>query len=113
MNRRNFLSLLAVGAPASIVAGRIGAIERLRTYFFAPPGGWQNFNYKYYRVLVPVGWHVDEIGLMTHDYTGQSKFTRYGVESGLPEGYVSYFWREGKIEVISYRHEIPTLISTA
>jgi hypothetical protein len=41
MNRRRFLSLLALGAPATVVAEKVGLIEKVRTYFFAPPGGWE------------------------------------------------------------------------
>jgi hypothetical protein len=40
MDRRRFLSLLAVGAPAAIVAERVGLLEKMRTYFFAPRAGW-------------------------------------------------------------------------
>jgi hypothetical protein len=40
MNRRRFLALLAVGAPAAVVAEKLGLIERARSYFFAPRGGW-------------------------------------------------------------------------
>lgn len=40
MNRRAFLSLFAVGAPAAVVAEKLGLVERLRSYFFAPRGGW-------------------------------------------------------------------------
>jgi hypothetical protein len=40
MNRRRFLSLLAVGAPAAVVAERLGLYDRIRSYFFAPIGGW-------------------------------------------------------------------------
>lgn len=41
MNRRRFLSLLAVGAPSAVVAEKLGLYERVRSYFFAPAGGWQ------------------------------------------------------------------------
>jgi hypothetical protein len=40
MNRRRFLALLAVGAPATVVAEKLGLLERARSYFFAPRGGW-------------------------------------------------------------------------
>src|SRR5579859_7506574 len=40
MDRRRFLSMLAVGAAASVVAPKMGILERLRSYFFAPRGGW-------------------------------------------------------------------------
>lgn len=40
MNRRRFLSLLSFGAPAAVVAEKLGLAQRIRTYFFAPAGGW-------------------------------------------------------------------------
>jgi hypothetical protein len=40
MNRRRFLSLLAVGAPSAVVAEKLGLVSRTRIYFFAPRGGW-------------------------------------------------------------------------
>jgi hypothetical protein len=41
MNRRNFLRLFGAGLPAVVVAEKIGLIERVRSYFFAPAGGWK------------------------------------------------------------------------
>ena len=40
MDRRKFLSLFALGAPAAVVAEKLGLLERMRSYFFAPRGGW-------------------------------------------------------------------------
>lgn len=40
MNRRAFLSFLAVGAAVSTVAPHAGFLEKIRSYFFAPRGGW-------------------------------------------------------------------------
>ena len=41
MNRREFLATLGIGAPAAVVAAKAGLFERVRSYFFAPKGGWQ------------------------------------------------------------------------
>ena len=41
MNRRSFLKLFSAGLPATVVAEKIGLIEKARKYFFAPKGGWQ------------------------------------------------------------------------
>ena len=40
MNRRGFLKLLGAGLPATVVAEKIGLVEKVRSYFFAPAGGW-------------------------------------------------------------------------
>lgn len=40
MNRRQFLAFLSVGAAAATVAPHVGLLERIRSYFFAPRGGW-------------------------------------------------------------------------
>jgi hypothetical protein len=40
MNRRSFLKLFGAGLPAVAVAEKLGLIERARSYFFAPKGGW-------------------------------------------------------------------------
>lgn len=41
MNRRKFLASLGIGAPAAVVAAKMGAFEAARKYFFAPKGGWR------------------------------------------------------------------------
>jgi hypothetical protein len=40
MNRRSFLKLVGAGLPAVVVAEKVGLIERVRSYFFAPAAGW-------------------------------------------------------------------------
>lgn len=40
MNRRQFLASLGIGAPAAVVAAKVGLFERVRKYFFAPKQGW-------------------------------------------------------------------------
>lgn len=47
MNRRNFLRLFGTGLPALAVAEKIGLVERVRSYFFAPKGGWRPTEYYY------------------------------------------------------------------
>jgi len=44
IDRRRFLSLLALGAPAAVVAEKLGLLSRLKTYFFAPRGGWSQWD---------------------------------------------------------------------
>lgn len=38
-DRRRFLALLAIGAPATVVGKRLASLARLKSYFFAPCGG--------------------------------------------------------------------------
>lgn len=40
MDRRQFLASLGIGAPAAVLAAKTGLFERVRSYFFAPRGGW-------------------------------------------------------------------------
>lgn len=40
MDRRKFISLLTLGCPATVVAEKLGLVDRIRSYFFAPKGGW-------------------------------------------------------------------------
>lgn len=42
MNRRSFLHIFGAGLPAVVVAEKFGLIERVRSYFFAPKGGWSS-----------------------------------------------------------------------
>jgi hypothetical protein len=40
MDRRSFLKVLGAGLPAIAIAEKVGLIERVRSYFFAPAAGW-------------------------------------------------------------------------
>lgn len=41
MNRRQFLASLGIGAPAAVLEAKLGLVERVRKYFFAPKCGWK------------------------------------------------------------------------
>ena len=40
MDRRGFLKLFGTGLPAAVVCEKVGLLERVRSYFFAPAAGW-------------------------------------------------------------------------
>lgn len=97
MNRRNFLSLVALGAPAAVIAPKLGLIERARKYFFAPSrrkcgslpaptlyGGARSGG----KVLSLKGWRVGPDRILSHD--GRTLWAHYTDDGSLGPGWVRY-----------------------
>jgi hypothetical protein len=63
MDRRKFLSMLAVGAPAAVIAPKLGLIEKARKYFFAPDVGWTISGSLYVRYP-----NAEQIAMQLEDY---------------------------------------------
>jgi hypothetical protein len=61
MNRRSFLKLVSAGLPAVAVAEKIGLIERVRSYFFAPKGGWKGLNISEEAVALQLEKYKDQL----------------------------------------------------
>lgn len=83
MNRRSFLHIFGAGLPAVVVAEKFGLIERVRSYFFAPKGGWNpNENWA---TLTRTWWEKD--GIWQADIVGTHVLQIRRLE-GLP------YWSE-------------------
>jgi hypothetical protein len=104
MNRRNFLSTLAVGAPAVLLAAKIAPLEAIKQDHRFQNNGASTGICK----LCGDGitglqhWGIAPDGLMSRD--GQDTFTYYRDDGG-PEGYVRYYYNERGIFEHRFRHD--------
>ena len=94
MNRRQFLASLGIGAPAAVLAAKMGLLERVRSYFFAPKRGWI-FNADPARIddLTLEHWGRIKLDQEVYDFDGMTLFPVYGADGGLSkETRVAYLY---------------------
>ncbi len=113
MNRRQFLASVGIGAPAALLAAKLGLYERVRSYFFAPKFGWPGISgvrpqqggstgvpppctMLVTGMKAPEGWDIAPNGLMSRD--GQDSWNTYEHDGGLSLVRIQYFKQHQGIE---------------